>query len=308
MSLADYKIFVERWEREMIPLCLVLLKEFHSFQRKRAILYNVMMDSEETKELLDFFFALCKKHNVKAYREYDKPEHFAAFEADMRARFGPPADPPEFTKDLPKNSWYEVQNCEFNMHKLGEWTFSVEDAKASNKRATKMPGDHHEWATSYTFDRSLLDLEVPSPLGGGLGWGQEAGGESPHPNPLPEGEGTLLESLPEEGINQNPLAPLGERVRVRGEEMYRLYVAVRCEAKEGIEGTAMTLGVYDYENNKGITSKTLSVAEIRGSEYHWIDLGMLPLRPKLNLWFAPPRRPGEVDAVYIDRIVVVREK
>jgi hypothetical protein len=32
------------------------------------------------------------------------------------------------------------------------------------------------------------------------------------------------------------------------------------------------------------------------------------LRPKHNFWFAPPRRPGEVDAVYIDRVVVVRER
>ena len=70
----------------------------------------------------------------------------------------------------------------------------------------------------------------------------------------------------------------------------------------------MTLGVYDYENKKGVTSKTLSVAEIGGAEYHWIDLGVLPLRPGFNFWFAPPRRPGEVDAVYIDRFVVVREK
>jgi hypothetical protein len=87
-----------------------------------------------------------------------------------------------------------------------------------------------------------------------------------------------------------------------------LYAAVRCDAKDGIEGNAMTLGVYDYETKKGVVDKTLSVADIRGSEYHWIDMGLIPLRPKQGFWFAPPRRPGEVDAVYIDRIVIVREK
>jgi hypothetical protein len=87
-----------------------------------------------------------------------------------------------------------------------------------------------------------------------------------------------------------------------------LYAAVRCDTKDGIEGKAMTLGVYDYETKKGVVDKTLSVAEIGGAEYHWIDLGVVPLCPKQNCWFAPPGRPGEVDAVYVDRIVIVRER
>jgi len=32
---------------------------------------------------------------------------------------------------------------------------------------------------------------VPSPTGGGLGWGAMWNRNTPHPNPLPEGEGTV---------------------------------------------------------------------------------------------------------------------
>jgi len=88
---------------------------------------------------------------------------------------------------------------------------------------------------------------------------------------------------------------------------------VRCDAKDGIEGKAMRLGVYDHKHGKEIVKKTPSVAEIRGSEYRWIDVGVIPLKPEhldMNqraFWATPPARPGEVDAVYIDRIVIVRE-
>jgi hypothetical protein len=274
-----------------------LLKEFYSFKRKWekekvenpdswVKWYLIFVDPEH---ICRIFFATSKQHNVQAYLEGDTPARFANFEAGMRARFGPPAAPPEFCKELPVASWMDIQSFEFNLHKLGEWTFAVEDKAASNGRAAKMPGDHHEWAASYTLDRSLLDLTPHPPCSINMA--------------LPEGE----------GATDSPL--LGERVRVRGlpegegtEPQYRLYAAVRCEAAEGIEGTAMTLGVYDPENRKEITSKTLTVAEISGRAYQWIDLGVLPLQPKQYVWFAPPRRPGEVDAVYIDRIVVVRER
>ena len=67
----------------------------------------------------------------------------------------------------------------------------------------------------------------------------------------------------------------------------------------------MTLSV--SENGRGVIEKTLSVADIRGAEYHWIDMGTVPLHGGHRFWFAPPKRPDEVDAVYLDCIVVVRE-
>ncbi|MCL2744801.1 MAG: hypothetical protein FWE67_13215, partial [Planctomycetaceae bacterium] len=258
MSLADYKIFSERWEREMIPLLLVLLKEFHSFQQKRAILYNDAIDSEETKEILDFFFDICKKHNVQAYREYDTPKQFEEFEADMRAKFIP-APPPEFCKDLPKTSWLEVQNAEFRSWSFGKTIFTVTDEKASNKRAVKMLDNPQRREVCYDFDNSLQDL-----------------------------------------------TPIGEAKDI---PQYRVYAAVRCDAKEGIEGKAMNVGVYDGKNNKSVTLKTPAVAEIRGLEYRWIDLGVHPLQQRQYFHASPPQRPaGEIDAAYVDRIVVIREQ
>jgi len=71
----------------------------------------------------------------------------------------------------------------------------------------------------------------------------------------------------------------------------------------------MTLGIYDPQTRSGVAGKTLNVSEISGTDYHWVELSGVPINSAHGqyLWFAPPKRPGEVDAVYIDRIVVVRE-
>ncbi len=88
---------------------------------------------------------------------------------------------------------------------------------------------------------------------------------------------------------------------------FRVYAAVRCEATAK-DGPAMTLGVYDQDTRKGLGSnKTIQVDEIAGGEYKLVDLGEFPLNANAYIWAAPPKRPGEVTAVYVDRFVVVRE-
>ncbi|MDR0703991.1 MAG: DUF4838 domain-containing protein [Planctomycetaceae bacterium] len=246
-----------RLRREKIPVDLVVLKEYHSLRRKAELTGTPFTGLSNPQDAIDDFFARCKEFGVTVYWEWDNAEGFKKFEQKLRQSFGVDALPPDFCKDLPKNNWYDIQSFELNTHKLGEWTFNVDDEKASNGRAVKMPGNHFEWATSYNFDDSLLDLKSSK---------------------------TSTEEQPK----------------------YRLYAAVRCDAKT-TEGTAMTLGVYDYKEKKGITSKSVPVSEISGAEYCWVDMGSIALKPGFNFWFAPPKRPDEVDAVYIDRIVVVRE-
>jgi len=247
--------YFKRFERDSLPIRFVSLLEFDRFQRELTLSGKSVTGTilEAPQKLLDDFFRICREYNVqKIYTQIT----LKTFEADIRAKFSSSTVLPEFCKELPKSSWLDVQSIDIEKREIGKWTFSVDDEKASNKRAIKMPGDHGLSATRYHFDDSLLDL-TPT--------------------------------------------------QAEGEPQYRLYAAVRCDAKEGIEGKAMTLNVHDVENDKSVVVKVLSVANIRGPEYHWIDMGVIPLRPKHQFTFSPPNRPDEVDAVYIDRIVVVRE-
>ncbi|MDR1964484.1 MAG: DUF4838 domain-containing protein [Planctomycetaceae bacterium] len=246
-----------RLRREKIPVDLVTLKEYYSLRRKAEITGTPFTGLDNPQAAINDFFARCKEFGVTVYKEWDKGDDFKNFEQNLRRSFGTSAPPPDFCKDLPKDRWYDVQNFEFYTHKNGEHTFIIDDEKASNGQAVKMPNNHFEWATSYNFDTSLLDLKTA-------------------------------------------------KTQAEGEPTYRLFAAVRCDAKT-TEGIAMTLGIYDYKNKKGVVSKEIPVSTISGTEYHWFDMGSIALKPGHNFWFAPTKRPNEINAVYIDQIVVVRE-
>jgi hypothetical protein len=89
---------------------------------------------------------------------------------------------------------------------------------------------------------------------------------------------------------------------------WRCYVVARCEAAAGTDGLAMTMGIYDGRDKRSLVHRRIEVAESAGSQYRVFDLGVHELREEMYLWIAPPRRPGEVDAVFVDRVFLVREK
>jgi hypothetical protein len=97
--------------------------------------------------------------------------------------------------------------------------------------------------------------------------------------------------------------PLSEDLAADGP--WHCYVVVRSEAKAS-SGPAMTLGIYDARAKRGVTHQRLTV-ERTSKGYQVIDLGTHALHGEMYLWVAPPKRPGEVTAVYVDRMFLVRE-
>ena len=83
---------------------------------------------------------------------------------------------------------------------------------------------------------------------------------------------------------------------------------VRCEAAVD-DGVAMTIGIHDAANRKGVVKQTIAVKDIRGDTYRTIDLGVHSLADSMYVWAAPViRKPNEVTAVYVDRVYLVRER
>ena len=86
---------------------------------------------------------------------------------------------------------------------------------------------------------------------------------------------------------------------------WRVYLAARVEATAK-EGRAMTMGIYDPVEKKSVVWKALPVEEVAGKQYRVFDLGVHTLRGQMYFWAAPPKRPGEVQSVYVDRVFLVR--
>lgn len=90
------------------------------------------------------------------------------------------------------------------------------------------------------------------------------------------------------------------------EATYSVYAAVRVE-KTATEGLAFSAGVYDVANRASVGGLRVECGEIPDDAYHVYRIARAKLHDQMYVWVAPPRRPGEVQAVWVDRIWLVRE-
>jgi hypothetical protein len=121
----------------------------------------------------------------------------------------------------------------------------------------------------------------------------------------PKASDGLAARMPGSHLEWAVSCPISDEYATAGP--WHCYAVVRCEAKAK-DGPAMEIGIYDSEAKKNIAYQHPNVGEIVGTEYRVIDLGTHALNSGMYFWFAPPKRPGEVEAVYIDRVFLIREK
>jgi hypothetical protein len=87
---------------------------------------------------------------------------------------------------------------------------------------------------------------------------------------------------------------------------FKVVVYIRCDATAN-EGYALTCGVFDPKKGVNVVYQGLDISEIAGSEYKKVEFEPVSLNPSMYIWFAPPNREGDVQAVYIDRVLVIKE-
>ncbi len=88
---------------------------------------------------------------------------------------------------------------------------------------------------------------------------------------------------------------------------WRCFVVARVDAT-GTEGVAMTMGIYDSQKRKSLAHRSVPVADVSNGEYQVFDLGVHDVDGGIYVWVAPTARPEEVQAVYVDRAYMIREK
>lgn len=99
--------------------------------------------------------------------------------------------------------------------------------------------------------------------------------------------------------------PLGDYGVSEGSR-WQVCMRLRCDATTD-QGPAMTIGIYDDANRRGVVTRRVAVEKIRGKQYKLIELGAHALGAQMYVWAAPVvREPGEVEAVYVDRVFLKR--
>jgi len=87
---------------------------------------------------------------------------------------------------------------------------------------------------------------------------------------------------------------------------YSVYASIRVDATAE-EGAAFSAGVYDRDNKVHTASMKVNVEDIEDDGYHTYKIAEAPLNRGMYIWVAPPRRPGEVQGVWVDRMWLVKE-
>jgi hypothetical protein len=94
-----------------------------------------------------------------------------------------------------------------------------------------------------------------------------------------------------------------------GADKWHIYALTRVDFKDGAkpEGIAFQSGVYDTTNRASISSKSIPVTQVQEDKYQRIDLGAYPLTSGMYIWFAPVRN-AAIEKIYVDRVILIREK
>ena len=167
-----YAALPDKVWRERIPLDLVWLMNWRPFKMESRLGGKEFLGPADPLAAAKELFVRFEKNGLVQHAEWATADDFAAFKQSIIDRFDPEtssATLPEFLRDLPESKWYDVQETELNTGKVGEWTFVERDEAASNKKAIRMPGTHHEWAVSGSVTRlfqlfhSLLGENAPIP-------------------------------------------------------------------------------------------------------------------------------------------------
>jgi hypothetical protein len=90
---------------------------------------------------------------------------------------------------------------------------------------------------------------------------------------------------------------------------WHIYEMARVKTNDDAQqtGAAFSSGIYDANNQKFGASKIIPLSQFTGDEYQKVDLGVYDLNSGMLIWIAPTDNPA-VNKIYIDRIILIREK
>jgi hypothetical protein len=186
-------------------------------------------------------------------RQYAEGAPFENYAAVLLTRVGPQAPLPALLKGHAETGAIDIQESSFRLQPPHGTL--IDDPKASDGRAARMPGNSDVWVTQYLIGQYLIT----------------------------------------------------ESSQFLKKATWHCYASIRVQPKAGAKsGPAVAYGIYDNNKRAFITSGSKTLEEIGDNEYHLIDLGKHEVGPGTYFYAAPPNR-EDIEAVFIDRVIFVRE-
>ncbi|MBN2308730.1 MAG: DUF4838 domain-containing protein [Candidatus Hydrogenedentes bacterium] len=135
---------LKRVRRARMPLNHVWLNRYHRLKREARIENRPFLGPDDPVAFARDFIEQAHASDVGSWRE---GAPFEQYEPLLLMQFRPPGPPPEACKGLSEDDYVDVQDNALSFYRYGDWVTIVDDGKASDGKAARMPGGHNEWAT-----------------------------------------------------------------------------------------------------------------------------------------------------------------
>jgi hypothetical protein len=147
-KVSDNSLLSARVRRARMPLDHALLQRYYVLKHSAKAMGKPFFGPADPVVFCDDFIKAAHDFDIGNYSEGSS---FASYEPALRSRFRPAGSitVPDLCKGLPEDAWVDIQDNEFTLANPGTWASLVDDPKASDGRASRMPANHNQWATQW---------------------------------------------------------------------------------------------------------------------------------------------------------------
>ncbi|MBQ2682866.1 MAG: DUF4838 domain-containing protein [Thermoguttaceae bacterium] len=149
----------DKLQRESIPVHLAWLSEW-PLRQADLLSNNIPSPVAEGEKYYEEYLALLEKNHVTSAVEGGEA-NFGNWLESLHEIVRSKSVIPEEVKDLPRDTWYNLEEFAMPLGAVGELSFREDDAAADNGRAVRLPGNHHEWEVGWA-PSPIFQLRSPS--------------------------------------------------------------------------------------------------------------------------------------------------
>jgi len=278
---------VERIRRDRIPMDLTAILYYYRLKTDAELAGKPFNGPKDPEAALENLVKLLHELNVERCVEWGDScmlDPYCAFlrktlqtEKKVYEKCKAPVKPDPFVDAIPAESRFDAQESAMTLREPGKWTELAEDPAASNGLAGKLLPNHTVWAIHVPVPKAIYGLKPVS-------------GEKP-------GE------KPDKKLDGKPNEKSGEKSAT-----FHIYAWIRCETTTPESpAPAFQLGVFDPAPWQSVFMSSIPMKQTTGKMYTRLDLGTHDLPETAYFWVAPMNQPEKVSAIYLDRVLFVRE-
>jgi hypothetical protein len=156
-AVQDDPVLSRRVRRARMPLDHEWIKRYAGLKRGATLKGIAFAGPEDPAALVADFLKSASEFDAGRLSE---GQLFAPYAESLKNRLTrtAAARPPKECQGLAAGEWMDIQDGEFSLSNPGTWVTLVEDAKASDRRAARMPANHNQWATQYPMPDDVGSL------------------------------------------------------------------------------------------------------------------------------------------------------